>query len=59
MDQPQAARTSKEEVVMADNEPAQATQPPGPDPALKRLEQFVGTWEVKGRTLDAEGDNVS
>jgi hypothetical protein len=32
---------------MADNEPAQATQPPGPDPALKRLERFVGTWEVK------------
>ena len=49
----------EEEVVMADNEPTQATRPPGPDPALKRLEQFVGTWEVKGRTLDAEEDNVS
>jgi hypothetical protein len=24
-----------------------------PDPALKRLEQWVGTWEMKGRTLDA------
>ena len=24
-----------------------------PDPALKRLEKLVGTWEMKGRTLDA------
>lgn len=44
---------------MADNQPAQATQPPRPDPALKRLERFVGTWEVNGRTLDSEEDNVS
>ena len=44
---------------MADNQPAQATQPPRPDPALKRLEKFVGTWEVNGRTLDAEEDNIS
>lgn len=35
------------------------TQPPGPDPALRRLDRFVGTWEVRGRTLDAESDNVS
>jgi hypothetical protein len=33
--------------------------PPGPDPALKRLERFVGTWKVTGRTLDATQDNVS
>jgi hypothetical protein len=33
--------------------------PPRPDPALKRLERFVGTWNVTGRTLDAEQDNVS
>ena len=44
---------------MADNQPAQATQPPRPDPALKRLERFVGTWEVNGRTLDSEEDNIS
>lgn len=24
-----------------------------PDPALKRLEKWVGTWEIKGRTLDS------
>jgi hypothetical protein len=24
-----------------------------PDPALKRLETLVGTWEITGRTLDS------
>jgi hypothetical protein len=43
---------------MAQTQDAQAMQPPRPDPALKRLERFVGTWEIKGRTLDAEEDNV-
>jgi hypothetical protein len=33
-------------------------QPPGPDPKLKLLDRFVGTWEMKGRTLDSEVDNV-
>jgi hypothetical protein len=33
--------------------------PPGPDPELKRLEFFVGTWTMKGRTLDSSEDNVS
>jgi Protein of unknown function (DUF1579) len=32
---------------------------PRPDPALKRLERFVGTWDMKGRTLGSEVDNVS
>jgi len=36
-----------------------AQQPPKPDPALKRLEKFVGTWNIKGRTLDSKVDNVS
>jgi hypothetical protein len=34
-------------------------QPPGPDPALKALEMFVGDWEVTGRTIGAHEDNVS
>jgi hypothetical protein len=34
-------------------------QPPGPDPALQRLDRFVGTWTIKGRTLDSDEDNVS
>jgi hypothetical protein len=37
---------------------AQAQQAPKPDPALKQLEKFVGTWEMKGRTLDSKKDNV-
>lgn len=32
---------------------------PTPDPALKRLDRFVGTWELKGRTLDSDVDNVT
>jgi hypothetical protein len=32
---------------------------PKPDPALRRLEKFVGTWSIKGRTLDSKVDNVS
>jgi Protein of unknown function (DUF1579) len=46
---------------MADNEYDQAAagQLPGPDPALKKLDRFVGTWEVTGRTLGAERDDVS
>jgi len=44
---------------MAADEYEGAGQPPGPDPALRRLDRFVGTWEVTGRTLDAEQDNVS
>src|SRR5262249_25530851 len=47
------------EVVMAQDQDAQAMQPPRPDPALKRLERFVGTWNVTGRTLDSVQDNVS
>ncbi len=30
-----------------------------PDPALKRLEKLVGTWSIKGRTLDSQDDNIS
>jgi hypothetical protein len=44
---------------MSSNEYEGATMPPGPDPALRRLDRFVGTWEVSGRTLGAEEDNVS
>ena len=36
----------------------QAQQMPKPDPALKRLEKFIGTWEMKGRTLNSKEDNV-
>lgn len=32
---------------------------PEPDPALKRLDGLVGTWSIKGHTLDSKVDNVS
>jgi hypothetical protein len=38
---------------------AQPQQPPKPDPALKVLDRFVGTWDMKGRTVDSEVDNVT
>jgi hypothetical protein len=39
--------------VKEENETAQGL-PPGPDPALKRLEMFVGKSEMKGHTLDSD-----
>jgi uncharacterized protein DUF1579 len=30
-----------------------------PDPALKRLDRLVGTWELTGRTLGSKEDNIS
>ncbi len=37
----------------------QTPQLPKPDPALKRLGKFIGTWSLKGRTLDSRTDNFS
>jgi Protein of unknown function (DUF1579) len=34
-------------------------EPRRPDPALKRLETLVGKWELKGRTLDSDVDNIT
>ncbi len=39
--------------------PNAAPQLPGPDPALRKLDGFVGTWEMKGRTLGSEVDNIT
>src|SRR5436190_330005 len=30
-----------------------------PDPALGRLDKLVGTWDMKGRTLDSKEDNIT
>ena len=35
-----------------------AGQMPKPDPALRQFDRFIGTWEMKGRTLDSDVDNV-
>lgn len=32
---------------------------PLPDPALRRLEKLVGTWELTGRTLSSTQDNIT
>jgi hypothetical protein len=39
-------------------QPEQPRVPPLPDPALKLLDRFVGTWDMKGRTLDSDVDHV-
>jgi Protein of unknown function (DUF1579) len=39
--------------------PTSTSAAPEPDPALKRLERLGGTWNVTGRTIDSEQDNVS
>jgi hypothetical protein len=44
---------------VSDNNNEQAMQMPTPDPALKRLDKLVGSWTMKGRTLDSEDDNIS
>ncbi|HIH73740.1 MAG TPA: DUF1579 domain-containing protein [Methanosarcina sp.] len=45
-------------MTISDNN-TQLEQQPKPDLALKRLEGLVGTWGIKGRTLDSNTDNVS
>ncbi|HEX5414127.1 MAG TPA: DUF1579 family protein, partial [Chloroflexota bacterium] len=32
---------------------------PVPDPALARLERLVGTWELRGRTLAGNADDIT
>ncbi len=51
--------TNNEEASMAQNDNAQPIQMPTPDPALKRLDKLVGSWTMKGHTLDSDEDNLS
>jgi Protein of unknown function (DUF1579) len=44
---------------MANSENTQPMHTSTPDPALGRLEKLVGTWELKGRTLNAKEDNIT
>ncbi len=37
---------------------AEAVGPFQPNPALKRLDRLVGTWIIRGRTLDSDHDNI-
>jgi len=49
----------EEEVAMAQDDNAPAMQMPSPDPALRRLDKMIGTWNLQGHTLDTEDYNVS
>jgi hypothetical protein len=42
---------------MADKD-AETPQLPEPDPALKQLEPFIGSWTMRGHTLDSTEDNI-
>jgi hypothetical protein len=44
--------------VTPQEQAAEAQQPPMPDPALRKLDRYVGTWEMTGRTVGSDTDNV-
>ena len=44
---------------MTESETTPAPEMPAPDPALRQFDRFIGTWEMKGRTLDSDVDNVT
>ena len=45
---------------MTDNDNVQAEDKvPQPNPALKALEVLIGTWDLMGRTLESEKDNIT
>jgi hypothetical protein len=35
-----------------------AAQPPGPDPALKGFDPFIGTWSLKGHLIGSDEENI-
>ena|ERR671924_389194 len=37
---------------------AGAQGPPPPDPALKAMDQFVGTWDMKGHFVGSDEENI-
>jgi hypothetical protein len=41
-----------------EHDEAQAMQMPAPDPALRKLDRYVGTWAMSGLTLGADEDDV-
>src|SRR6185503_5939319 len=46
--------------TMTDNSNVQVEdQTSQPDPALRALDVLIGTWDLKGRTLDSEKDNIT
>ena len=47
-----------EQAEQVEAQPAQQGLPQ-PDAALRKLDRFVGTWEMRGRTLGSEAENVT
>ncbi|MCI0635153.1 MAG: DUF1579 domain-containing protein [Actinobacteria bacterium] len=43
---------------MTDQEQEQAAQLPTPDPALERLDRFVGTWRMEGNLVGSDAKNI-
>jgi hypothetical protein len=43
---------------MAEQTETQGPAPPGPDPALKALDQFVGDWSMKGHLVGSDEENI-
>jgi Protein of unknown function (DUF1579) len=41
------------------DENQQAPQLPTPDPALRALDQFVGSWTMRGRLVGSDEDSIS
>ena len=41
-----------------ESDSAGAMQMPVPDPALQKLDRYVGTWAMSGRTLGSNEDNL-
>jgi hypothetical protein len=41
------------------NDPQTETDSSKPHPALQRLNVLIGTWDMKGHTLDSREDNIS
>jgi hypothetical protein len=40
-------------------DPSDGPQLPTPDPALRALDPLVGTWSMKGHTLDSDDENIT
>jgi hypothetical protein len=51
-------RDPKEDIDMVDTA-TRTPAPPKPDPRLREFERFIGIWDMKGRTLDSDVDNVT
>ena len=50
--------TETRTATMTEGTEQNAQQPPAPDPALKKLDRYVGTWNMIGRTVGSDTDNV-